>query len=109
MLVDVVEHPPGLGAQLLEEPLGAIQAPIGREIRVRGKPVRGERLLDDIDEAYAKLAEFFSMDQATKSQFVAPGSHGQTGYTGLLAKSRDVGDIRAGGGDRIFGTQPDGI
>ena len=29
-----------------------------------------------IDEAYDKLAEFFAMDQETKSRFVAPGSHG---------------------------------
>lgn len=48
-----------------------------------------------IDEAYDKLAEFFSMDQETKQRFVAPGSHGQTGYTGLLvetAASMDVPD-----------------
>src|SRR3546814_254812 len=46
-----------------------------------------------IDEAYAKLAEFFSMDQATKSQFVAPGSHGQTGYTGLLVETAASADV----------------
>ena len=28
---------------------------------------------DVIDEAYDKLAEFFSMDQATKEKFIAPG------------------------------------
>src|SRR3546814_16055833 len=48
-----------------------------------------------IDEAYAKLAEFFSMDQATKSQFVAPGSHGQTGYTGLLVATAASADVRS--------------
>src|SRR3546814_16658190 len=46
-----------------------------------------------IDEAYAMLAEFFSMDQATKSQFVAPGSHGQTGYTGLLVEAAASADV----------------
>ena len=42
---------------------------------------------DVIDEAYAKLAKFFSMDHDTKQRFVAPGSHGQTGYTGLLVET----------------------
>jgi hypothetical protein len=38
----------------IEEPLGAIQVPNGREIRVRAKTVRGENLLDAIDEAYGE-------------------------------------------------------
>jgi hypothetical protein len=38
----------------VEEPLGTIQAPNGREIRVRAKKVRGEGLLDAIDEAYGE-------------------------------------------------------
>jgi hypothetical protein len=38
----------------VEEPLGVIQAPNGREIRVRARNVRGERLLDTIDEAYGE-------------------------------------------------------
>lgn len=38
----------------LEEPLGAIQPTSGRELRVRAKRVRGERVLDAIDEAYAE-------------------------------------------------------
>jgi isopenicillin N synthase-like dioxygenase len=46
-----------------------------------------------IDEAYAKLAEFFSMDPDTKAQFVAPGSHGQTGYTGLLVETAASADV----------------
>jgi hypothetical protein len=37
-----------------DEPLGVIQAPGGREIRVRAKNVRGDGLLDAIDEAYAE-------------------------------------------------------
>ena len=48
-----------------------------------------------IDDAYGRLARFFALDSETKSQFVAPGSHGQTGYTGLLvetAASADVAD-----------------
>jgi isopenicillin N synthase-like dioxygenase len=46
-----------------------------------------------IDEAYDRLAEFFSMDQATKDRFVAPGSHGQTGYTGLLVETAASADV----------------
>jgi isopenicillin N synthase-like dioxygenase len=48
---------------------------------------------DVIDEAYAKLATFFSLDQETKSRFVAPGSHGQTGYTGLLVETAAIADV----------------
>jgi isopenicillin N synthase-like dioxygenase len=50
---------------------------------------------DVIDEAYDKLAQFFSLDQETKERFVVPGSFGQTGYTGLLvetAASAEVAD-----------------
>ena len=36
------------------EPLGTIQVPSGRQLRVRAKKVRGERVLDAIDEAYAE-------------------------------------------------------
>ena len=48
---------------------------------------------DVIDEAYAKLAEFFSMDQGTKEKFIARGSHGQTGYTGLLVETAASADV----------------
>ena len=50
---------------------------------------------DLIDSAYGMLEEFFTKEQAEKDQFVAPGTHGQTGYTGLLvetAASADVAD-----------------
>ena len=46
-----------------------------------------------IDDAYDKLAQFFSLDQETKSRFVAPGSHGQTGYTGLLVETAAIADV----------------
>jgi isopenicillin N synthase-like dioxygenase len=46
-----------------------------------------------IDEAYDMLARFFSLDPATKSRFVAPGSHGQTGYTGLLVETAAIADV----------------
>lgn len=48
------DKPTGWRRAFLEEPLGVIQAPGGREIRVRAKTVRGDRLLDAIDDAYAE-------------------------------------------------------
>lgn len=46
------DKPGGWFRAFIEEPRGVIQIPSGREIRVRGKRVRGERLLDAIDAAY---------------------------------------------------------
>ena len=37
-----------------------------------------------LDEAYGYLAEFFGREADEKDRFRAPGSMGQTGYTGLL-------------------------
>lgn len=48
------DKPTGWYRAFLHEPRGAIQAPGGREIPVRGRKVRGERLLDAIDAAYAE-------------------------------------------------------
>jgi isopenicillin N synthase-like dioxygenase len=47
---------------------------------------------DLLDTAYGMLREFFSMDQDTKRRFVAPGAHGQTGYTGLLVETAASSD-----------------
>jgi hypothetical protein len=47
------DKPTGWYRAFAEEPCGAIQLPGGRARRVRAKKVRGERLLDSIDEAYA--------------------------------------------------------
>jgi isopenicillin N synthase-like dioxygenase len=43
-----------------------------------------EALLDD---AYGRLEAFFRLDEAEKNRFRAPGSSGQTGYTGLLVET----------------------
>jgi isopenicillin N synthase-like dioxygenase len=48
---------------------------------------------DLLDTAYGMLREFFSLDADTKSQFVAPGAHGQTGYTGLLVETAASSDL----------------
>lgn len=44
----------------------------------------GEGFLDDV---YGVLGEFFSLPIEEKQRFVAPGSHGQTGYTGPLVET----------------------
>ena len=49
--------------------------------------VRHDLSEDLIDSAYGMLEDFFTQEQAVKDQFVAPGTHGQTGYTGLLVET----------------------
>lgn len=50
-------------------------------------------LSDDLlDTAYGMLKEFFSMTPEVKQKFVAPGAHGQTGYTGLLVETAASSD-----------------
>jgi isopenicillin N synthase-like dioxygenase len=51
-------------------------------------------LSDDlVDTAYGMLAEFFSLPMEEKTKSVAPGTHGQTGYTGLLVETAAVSDV----------------
>nr|MDQ3312965.1 isopenicillin N synthase family oxygenase [Actinomycetota bacterium] len=47
---------------------------------------------DVLDTAYGMLVEFFEQDADTKEQFAAPGSNGQTGYTGLLVETAASSD-----------------
>lgn len=42
---------------------------------------------DLLDSAYGMLEEFFSLPAETKQRWVAPGTNGQTGYTGLLVET----------------------
>jgi isopenicillin N synthase-like dioxygenase len=46
-----------------------------------------------LDTAYGMLAEFFSKPSEVKQQYVAPESHGQTGYTGLLVETAASSDV----------------
>jgi isopenicillin N synthase-like dioxygenase len=46
-----------------------------------------------IDDAYGMLQRFFACDLPTKQRFVAPGSFGQTGYTGLLVETAATSDV----------------
>jgi isopenicillin N synthase-like dioxygenase len=48
-----------------------------------------EALLDD---AYGMLAAFFERPAEEKARYVAQGSHGQTGYTGLLVETAATSD-----------------
>jgi isopenicillin N synthase-like dioxygenase len=47
---------------------------------------------DLLDTAYGMLQEFFSLPVDVKQRFVAPGAHGQTGYTGLLVETAASSD-----------------
>ena len=46
-----------------------------------------------LDDAYGKLDAFFALDQDRKQQWVADGTHGQRGYTGLLVETAAVNDV----------------
>ena len=48
---------------------------------------------DMLDTAYAMLKDFFEQPQAVKQAFIAPDSHGQTGYTGLLVETAASSDV----------------
>ncbi len=48
---------------------------------------------DMLDTAYGMLAEFFGKPAEVKQQYVAPESHGQTGYTGLLVETAASSDV----------------
>ena len=51
-------------------------------------------LSDDLlDEAYACLERFFSLPQERKDAYHVPGSHGQSGYTGLLVETAAAADV----------------
>ena len=47
---------------------------------------------DLIDQAYEMLATFFALDADTKAKSTAEGTHGQTGYTGLLVETAASSD-----------------
>lgn len=48
---------------------------------------------DMLDDAYGMLTEFFSKEPEEKQRYIAEGSHGQTGYTGLLVETAADSDI----------------
>ena len=51
-------------------------------------------LADDmLDTAYGMLQEFFAKTLDDKQRFIAPESHGQTGYTGLLVETAASSDV----------------
>ncbi len=48
---------------------------------------------DMLDTTYGMLKEFFERSPEVKQGFVAPDSHGQTGYTGLLVETAASSDV----------------
>ncbi len=51
-------------------------------------------LSDDlVDTAYGMLRTFFSLELEEKQKSIAPGTHGQTGYTDLLVETAAVSDV----------------
>ena len=55
--------------------------------------VRHDLSEDLLDDAYGRLAAFFSLPQDRKDRCTVPGSNGQTGYTGLLVETAAVSDV----------------
>ena len=49
--------------------------------------------LELLDRAYGLLEDFFSLPPETKAKWVAPGTNGQTGYTGLLVETAATADV----------------
>lgn len=49
--------------------------------------------VDMIDEVYGQLEAFFTLPQENKDSYIVPGSHGQTGYTGLLVETAASADV----------------
>ena len=45
-----------------------------------------------LDDAYDMLAAFFALSTEAKQRSIAEGSHGQTGYTGLLVETAATSD-----------------
>ncbi len=45
-----------------------------------------------LDEAYDLLARFFALPQDVKDSYIAEGTMGQTGYTGLLVETAAISD-----------------
>lgn len=46
-----------------------------------------------LDDTYARLEAFFALDHETKERYVAAGSMGQTGYTGLLVETAAISEV----------------
>jgi len=45
-----------------------------------------------LDEVYGDLQRFFTLPHDAKAEYTVPGSHGQTGYTGLLVETAASSD-----------------
>lgn len=46
-----------------------------------------------LDDAYGRLEEFFALETEQKDAWSVPGSHGQSGYTGLLVETAASSEV----------------
>ena len=87
--VDLLAFEQGTAAQTARSRRRCSPQP-GHRVRVHAsRPVRGPAR----QRLRRCCAEFFSLPQDVKQGFVAPESHGQTGYTGLLVETAASSDV----------------
>jgi isopenicillin N synthase-like dioxygenase len=72
---------------------GAVIDGVSRSLVTGFVYVEHDMPVDMVDEAYGQLESFFTLPQEVKDRYVVPGSHGQTGYTGLLVETAAVSDV----------------
>ena len=66
---------------------------VTRSLRTGFVYVEHDLSVDMIDDVYGQLAAFFTLPQGKKDAYIVPGSHGQTGYTGLLVETAATADV----------------
>jgi isopenicillin N synthase-like dioxygenase len=71
---------------------GAVVDGVTRSLATGFVYTRHDMSEDLLDTAYEMLREFFALEPEVKQQFVVPGAHGQTGYTGLLVETAASSD-----------------
>jgi len=85
--VDLLAFESGSGAQRR-----AVVDGVRRSLETGFVYTRHDLSEDLLDTAYEMLREFFTQPQEVKHQTNVPGSHGQTGYTGLLVETAASSD-----------------
>jgi isopenicillin N synthase-like dioxygenase len=86
--VDLLAFEQGSGAQRR-----AVVDGVRRSLETGFVYTRHDLSEDLLDTAYGMLREFFEAPLEDKQRAVAPGSNGQTGYTGLLVETAASSDV----------------
>jgi len=86
--VDLLAFETGSGAQR-----AAVIDGVSRSLMTGFVYVEHDMAVDLVDEVYGQLEAFFTLPQDAKARYTVPGSHGQTGYTGLLVETAAVSDV----------------